>query len=179
MNFNETTKYQDRWTKAGVAQLLCDLEYCKDAPRPIDVCRPTPAGSSGSTYGADAIRISGSPEFVNAVLARLTDMLEGENHLTRLAISRATVKNTEINGESKQFGFAGNEVVYIQVHERNPEAIGCEFVKGATERWIAARPELKERLDRAERAWKAMIGADTSPQALKDARRVELAYGLG
>lgn len=178
MTFNETTDYCPKWSKAGVMRLLVDLEHCKDAPRPIDVVRPTPWHSSGSTYGADAIRISGSPAFINAVLARLTDMLEGENQLCRLAISRATVKNTEINGTSKQFGFAGNEVVYIQVHERNPEGIGSDAVPGATERWIEARPELQQQLERGKAAFDAMIGLNTTPQALRDAKRIEARYGL-
>ena len=162
MQFKDTVTNQPKWTKADVMMLMTELEFCKDAPRPIDVCRPTPK-VEGSTYGADSIRIGGSPAFINAVLARLTDMLDGENQFCRLAISRATVKPTEINGQRKDYNFAGNEIVYIQVHDRGPEAVGVDAVEGATDRWIEARPGLKRELERGRKAWEAMIGMTDEP----------------
>ena len=179
MTFNEILSNRpDKWTKATVMETLVHLQYCKDAPRPIDVITPTPK-IEGSTYGADSIRIGGSPAFINAVLARLTDMLEGENQLCRLSISRATVKDTEINGHRKNYNFAGNEVVYIQVHDRGPEAIGVEAVDGATDRFINARPKLKAQLEEGKRMFQALTGEYKGDDAEQLVNKAYAMHGLG
>jgi len=53
--------------------------------------RPLAYKSTGSTYGACGIRIDGNPAFIDAVLSRLQDMMEGENGITRLGLARNTV----------------------------------------------------------------------------------------
>lgn len=85
---------------------------------------PIPAKSSGSSYGACGIRIDGTPEFIDAVLSRLQDLLDGEGMRTRLELSRSQVKAREINGSVKRFdkAGAGAEVCYIRLHERGREA---------------------------------------------------------
>ena len=84
---------------------------------------PIPYKASGSKYGTDSIRIGGSPEFIDAVMSNLKPILDGENHATRLTLSRAEVKPTEINGETRSFQNAapGAEVVYIALNMRGDE----------------------------------------------------------
>lgn len=83
-----------------------------------------PSKSAGSTYGACGIRIDGNPEFIDAVLSRLKDLIELESATTRLGFSRSRVKATEIKGDKKSFDNAARnaEVVYIRLHERGIEA---------------------------------------------------------
>ena len=72
---------------------------------------------AGSTYGHDGVRIEGSPEFIDAVLSRLSDLLAHENQETRLGVAYQTVTprpGKEPNG--------GETVCYVKIHERGPEA---------------------------------------------------------
>ena len=93
-------------------------------PEPLAVMDPIPAKASGSTYGACGVRIDGSPEFVDSVLARLKCFLPGENGVTRLGFSRSKVKPKEIAGKTKGFenSASGAECVYIRLHQRGVEA---------------------------------------------------------
>ena len=77
---------------------------------------PVPYKHSGSTYDRDGIRITGSREFVDAVLSRLTDLLEFENEIVRLQV----VYKQTVDRDSGQPIDAWN--CYIQVHERGGEA---------------------------------------------------------
>jgi hypothetical protein len=45
----------------------------------LPVMDAIPYKSKGSSYGACGIRIDGSPEFIDAVLSRLKDLVDGEN----------------------------------------------------------------------------------------------------
>ena len=88
---------------------------------PLPAMVPIPYKTTGSRYGCCGIRIDGSPEFVDAVLSNLKSLLDGENCVTRLELSRSKVK--------RQPGFkagqnAGNEaeVCYVRLHERGQEA---------------------------------------------------------
>ena len=82
------------------------------------------ADAKGSTFGACGIRISGNPEFIDAVLSRLKDLLEAEGGSTRLTLARNAVKPVSINkGESvvdKKWNNADTdaEICYIQIRER-------------------------------------------------------------
>lgn len=79
-----------------------------------------PYKSKGSTYGHDGIRIEGSPEFIDAILAALKPLLAYEGTATRLGISYGPVTPREgkpANG--------GDHVCYVKVHERGPEAREC------------------------------------------------------
>ena len=126
-------------TKKEAMQQWDSLDPGQD---PLAVMRPIPYKATGSKYGADAVRITGSPEFVDAVLSNLKTIMDGENHVTRLSFSRAEVKPTEINGETKQFenASAGAQAVYIQLHMRGHEGVIASAVfdkdrDGATERF--------------------------------------------
>lgn len=85
---------------------------------------PLAADAHGSTFGACGIRISGNPEFIDAVLSRLKDLLAAEAGSTRLTLSRQPVKPVQINsGDSvvdKKWNNADTdaETCYIQIRER-------------------------------------------------------------
>lgn len=77
---------------------------------------PLSADAKGSTFGACGIRISGNPNFIDAVLSRLKDLLQAENGSTRLTLSRQSVKPVF----DKKWGNADTdaETCYIQIRER-------------------------------------------------------------
>ena len=85
---------------------------------------PIPADAHGSTFGACGIRISGNPEFIDAVLSRLKDLLAAEAGSTRLTLSRQPVKTVAITtGDAvveKKWNNADTdaETCYIQIRER-------------------------------------------------------------
>lgn len=87
---------------------------------PLAHMEPIPDKTRGSRYGACGIRIDGPPEFVDAVLGRLKGLIDGENHITRLELSRHEVAPVTINGTTKVFENAAHnaEVCYIRLHER-------------------------------------------------------------
>ena len=77
---------------------------------------PIPADAKGSTFGACGIRISGNPQFIDAVLSRLKDLLSAEAGSTRLSLARNAVKpvfdKKWTNAEKDA------ETCYIQIRER-------------------------------------------------------------
>lgn len=81
---------------------------------------PIAADARGSTFGACGIRISGNPEFIDAVLSRLKDLLAAEAGSTRLTLSRQPVKTVAIGDVEKKWNNADTdaETCYIQVRER-------------------------------------------------------------
>lgn len=91
---------------------------------PLQHMEPIRKGTKGSRYGACGIRIDGTPEFIDAVLGKLKDIIDGENQVTRLELARNEVKSVEVNGTRKEFDNAdiGNECCYIRLHERGSEA---------------------------------------------------------
>ena len=86
---------------------------------------PIPANAKGSTFGACGIRISGSPQFIDAVLSRIKDVLSAEAGSTRLTFSRQKVKTVSIQEGDKvtekqwQNAVEEAETCYIQVRERS------------------------------------------------------------
>jgi hypothetical protein len=76
--------------------------------------------AQGSRYGACGIRIDGNPQFIDAVLSRLTDILEAENGRTRLELSRSQVK--PVMGKDFLLKDDGAECCYIRLHIRGPRA---------------------------------------------------------
>ena len=107
-------------TKKQALRHWSELEPGQD---PLKFMVPTPYKAAGSKYGTDSIRIGGSPEVIDAVMSNLKSLIDGENHVTRLTLSRAEVKPTEINGEVRTFAnaSAGAEVVYIALNMRGHE----------------------------------------------------------
>ena len=101
--------------------------------------QPIPYKSTGSSYGACGIRIDGTPEFIDSVLSRLKDVIDGENHVTRLELARNKVDGSKLG---KKFDKACNdaEVCYIRLHMRGGEgamasAVFDKHLDGATERF--------------------------------------------
>ncbi len=75
--------------------------------------QPIPYGHTGTKYSEDTIRITGSQEFIDAVLSRLMDLLAYETpDRTRLQVSYQESANRETGEWLGSFNF------YLQVHER-------------------------------------------------------------
>ena len=88
---------------------------------------PIPYKHRGSTYGADGLRIEGSRDFIDCVLARVRDLMQCENSETRLALNYQQVEPRE----GKSTTYAGQWVCYVKVHERGSEAqMANAFVGG-------------------------------------------------
>ena len=98
------------------AQALKHWESLPD--QPIRKPDPIPYKHSGTTYGADGVRIEGSPEFVDSVLAQLKPLLNGENCSTRIALVYQTIEPRE----GKPNPYVGNTVCYVKTHERGGQA---------------------------------------------------------
>lgn len=116
----------------------------------LDKMHPLPYKTRGSAFGTDGIRIDGSPEFVDAVLSRLQDLLAGENALTRLGFSYTPIAPRE---DRVTNALPGAVSCYIRLHERGLEstmamALDRDAMERA-ERYVAmvegARCELKKR----------------------------------
>lgn len=103
--------------------------------------QPIPYKARGSTYGACGIRIDGTPEFVDAVLSRLKDVLAGENAVTRLALARNVVDGSGI-GKALPNSAKGAEVCYVRLHMRGHEgSMAAAYdpeLRAATERYATA-----------------------------------------
>lgn len=104
--------------------------------------KPIPYKTTGSRYGACGIRIDGNPAFVDAVLSRLKDLIDGENHVTRLELARNTVDGSGI-GKALPNAGRGAECCYIRLHMRGEQgaAVSAMFDKslsGPTERFSNA-----------------------------------------
>lgn len=74
----------------------------------------------GSRYGACGIRIDGNPEFIDAVLSHLKELINGENHVTRLELARHQVDGTAFDKSYKN-AETDAEVCYIRLHMRGRE----------------------------------------------------------
>ena len=102
---------------------------------------PIPYKATGSSYGACGIRIDGTPAFVDAVLSRLQDILDGENIVTRLELARSVVDGSKL-GKSFDKAGAGAEVCYIRLHVRGHEGAMVQALMGdktgATKRYAKA-----------------------------------------
>ena len=96
------------------AQMLQHWEALDDN-QPIPL-RAIPANHKGSAYTMDTIRITGSEEFIDAVLSRVKDVLDYENGDTRLQVSYAEINDRD-DGEP-----TGKHAAYISVRERGDSA---------------------------------------------------------
>jgi len=80
--------------------------------------KPLPYDARGSRYGSAGIRIDGSPEFCDAVLSRLKDILAAENSATRINLSWNEVSDDDNLG--KRFNNKEDDAscVYIRLQSR-------------------------------------------------------------
>lgn len=103
----------------------------------LDKMVAIPYKSSGSKYGTCGIRIDGTPEFIDAVLSHLKELIGGENDETRLQLSRNKVAPME--GHNFNNAEIGAECCYIRLHERGGEAVVVNrFVSAMRKRNTAA-----------------------------------------
>jgi hypothetical protein len=103
---------------------------------------PIPYKARGSTYGACGIRIDGTPQFVESVLSHLKELIDGENHITRLALNRTKVDGSGI-GKDLPNAAEQAEVCYIRLHVRGSEgaiasSIFDKHLNAPTERFASA-----------------------------------------
>jgi len=101
-----------------------------------------PYKAKGSTYGACGVRIDGNPAFIDAVLSRLKDLIDGENHVTRLTLARNVVDGAGI-GKVLDNTAKDAECCYIRSHQRGNEgaiasSIFDKHLNGATNRYLTA-----------------------------------------
>lgn len=94
-----------------------------------------PYKSRGSNYGACGIRIDGTPEFIDAVLSHLKELLQGEGVETRLGLARNVVDGSGIGKATPNRASQDAECCYIRLHERGNEG---KFL-AAVDRAAAAR----------------------------------------
>lgn len=107
---------------------------------PLRHMTPIPYKARGSRYGACGIRIDGTPEFIDAVLSNLKALLDGENHATRLELSRNKVDGSGI-GKATPNAANHAECCYVRLHMRGHEArhMSAYFdrhLDAATERFL-------------------------------------------
>ena len=96
--------------------------------QPIAIAE-VPYKHTGSTYDQDGIRITGSQQFIDSVLSRLTELLDHENDSTRLQLVYKQSQDRETGATIDGYN------CYIQVHERGREAqIMNSIVAGARAR---------------------------------------------
>jgi hypothetical protein len=124
------------------AETLTTWKAMADNQPMLKHMNPIPYKARGSTYGACGIRIDGTPEFVESVMSHLKELIDGENHLTRLALSRTVVDGSGIGKELPNAADKA-EVCYIRLHVRGSEgamasAIFDKHLNGATERFAGA-----------------------------------------
>ena len=87
--------------------------------------RPILYKHKGSTYGYDGVRIEGSPQFIDAVLGRLKDLLAHESATTRLGVAYA-----EVSARPGKDHNGGEYVCYVKIHERGDEAKAMNLAFG-------------------------------------------------
>lgn len=112
------------------------LKHWKGLPDNLAILphfEPIPYKAEGSSYGACGVRIDGSPEFIDAVMSRLKDLIDAENCVTRLELSRKTVEARP--GRPLHKAATRAEVCYIRCHQRGREgAILQSFIAGSRAR---------------------------------------------
>ena len=119
-------------------EALAHWEQLDTGQDPLQFMTPLPYKATGSTYGACGVRIDGSPAFIDAVLSNLKPLLDGENNVTRLGLSRNPVNGANL-GKHFDNQANGAECCYIRLHVRGAQgaiiAGICHDHDGATERY--------------------------------------------
>ena len=89
------------------------IDFWKAIPQMALLVDPIPSGHKGSTFGEDGIRITGSPNYIYSVLARLKDFLPLESESTKLQLLFKESDRINPNRPNvKSYAF------YIQVKQR-------------------------------------------------------------
>jgi len=117
MNTKEHNQKSRTVGKIALCALMAKLS--KKKPMPIaNVMRPIQK-ESGSRFGEDVIRITGSEEFCTAVLSRVSDLIEVErDDATRLDCSWSVIED---GGDRFRKG-GGGHVIYLRMAVRSSDS---------------------------------------------------------
>ena len=119
-NESYDSSYATKW-KANKKEIMAYWKTLRpDTPL---FMKPIPYDHTGSTYDEDGIRITGTPQFISSVMARIKDVLQFENPKTKLSVYyRETESDSgDVSGLGKT-----SYVFYVQSRERgksNPQNI--------------------------------------------------------
>jgi hypothetical protein len=102
------------------AESLKHWQALEPHQNPLALMTPIPYKTTGSRYGACGIRIDGNPAFIDAVLSNIKSLIDGENHCTRLELSRSPVDRGAF-GKSFDNADTGAECCYVRLHVRGRE----------------------------------------------------------
>lgn len=80
---------------------------------PMSQLRIIPQGHKGPTFSFDGLRINGSPEFIDAVLSRIKELVNYEGGGTRLGV----MYKQQVNNKTQQV-IPGSYSFYLQVKQR-------------------------------------------------------------
>ena len=89
------------------------IDFWKAVPQMPLLVDPIPSSHKGSTFGEDGIRITGSPNYIYSVLARLKDFLPLESESTKLQLLFKESDRINPNRPNKK-----SYAFYIQVKQR-------------------------------------------------------------
>lgn len=84
---------------------------------PMSQLRIIPQGFKGKTFSFDGMRINGSPEFIDAILSRIKELVAYEGGGTRLNV----IYKQQIDNKTQQ-AIPGSFSFYIQVKQRGKNA---------------------------------------------------------
>jgi hypothetical protein len=115
-SFKEWINQQSRNpTKAWKAKKQEVIQHWQQLPPslPLANIRIIPTNHKGKTYSYDGLRITGSSNFINAVISRLKDLLSFEGQGTRLQVQYRQQVNTRTD-----MPVPHSYIFYAQVKER-------------------------------------------------------------
>lgn len=80
---------------------------------PLPKIRVLPKNFKGKSFSFDALRVTGSDRFINAILSKIKDLLTYENDQNRIAV----VYKQQVNNKT-QMPIPNSYVLYLNVKER-------------------------------------------------------------
>lgn len=109
------TAEKQKW-KASKEEILAYWKNLRP-DQPIQI-RPISYEHKGSTYGEDGLRITGSPQFIGSVLARLKEFLAYETPSSKLSV---TYRETESPSQAAMGQAKTSYVFYVAARQRGGE----------------------------------------------------------
>jgi len=106
----------DKAKRLTKSEALTHWQGLEDGRAPVQTMARVPYKHEGSTYAQDGIRLTGSRQFIDSVLAQLKPLLARENHTERLQLVYSQSSDRETGHPLSSWN------CYIQVHERGGEA---------------------------------------------------------
>lgn len=123
------TKNAETAKNATKAEVLENWKSLTPDMPMLSKMKAIPYKSKGSKYGTCGIRIDGTPDFIDAVLSHLKELIGGENEDTRLQLSRTKV--APMDGHDFSNAESDAECCYIRLHERGSEAAMANHIVAA------------------------------------------------